>query len=1230
MKFEVFLIFNRRFIILIMILIFITSTATANAAESNITHTESDLNNGISEVNTIYVNPDAEANGDGSMDSPYSSLNNAVKSSVTNTTIILEEGIYKGNSNTQITINNTLTIEGNGNVIIDGENKFSFFKITPKASLTLKNIRFINGYTNDYSQLAMINNNGYLKIDNCSFNTMNSIFGVIFNQKNFLLVNTTISNSKASNLAQVITNLANCTVIDSKLTQTYVYSTMDISATIYNYHNLNITDSQVDEVDSNSQYDEISYTASNIFIKNSLFNSLSIDDAEVIIDNSQINDRASFRNTDIRISQSRFNQLNSIIGLSVHYSNFTAYHTIFNTDISSGYSNLNITYSAVLKNMYGGGKYDNLYAPYNWWGINSGPSLSYFKNYNITYWAVATFEYENESIPVNPTGVFTVGLNKWSDGNNTYKFKVNESIPLRYVSFESQSGKFDTSGKILDKQATNHLTGNTVDGKVYAIVDRQRLVLNVGNSLSDVTYYVSPDGHDGPEDGSREKPFLTLQYAVSKVGNGNTICILGGVNRNPANSDVVIDKNITITGINDPTIVRANSHTMFNVREWGSLTIKNINFQVDSRDYSDSIFHLTGGNLRIVNSTFTSITSEAVIYAEGGVENTGTVTIEDSKFHDIKGSAVRGVSKSVIINTTFEKFTNYYRISGFESYNCIFPLKNSIEIYNSKFKNNNIGIVNLHPFYYSRSTLLGAYSSYFEKYAFYAYVENSLFENNQFGGVNDAYSTSGTGFLIHDDYGSYNGFINNCTFIKNSGPIANANNINNSVFIENTGASYSGQALVKADEIYNSNFIRNTNLYKDGEGALIGEGIASADLILNSSFEYNKAAFGGAVANTKEIHYSVFVNNTAVYGGSDVFSSSGDVDYSTNWWGDNQKPGSDKIFKFLGTLTLSDWIIMSLKYTSNKQITASLMQCINQQGEIQPISNFIHKRQVYFEIENGEISPEITTLNNGAGIAMLNSDFNKDFKAYATVDNQRMEVNVRNTHTEIIITDAVFKGRDNRYSINLVNVNGFKISNQTLVVEIIDENDKKTIFTLLTDDNGHAEFNVDYPVGKYIVNAVYLGNGYFTKSSAIGNIEVVMSPTFLISYNHTYYGKTNRFSAILTGENDKKLNNLTLSFTIFNSKGQSTSYSITDNYGVGEIVFTLDVGEYQVLTEFKGDSWYSYCNSTSHITVNPVNTTLSAPNVTLYGEGNVYSITLKDIYGNLIIDENIYLALTQG
>ena len=98
------------------------------------------------------------------------------------------------------------------------------------------------------------------------------------------------------------------------------------------------------------------------------------------------------------------------------------------------------------------------------------------------------------------------------------------------------------------------------------------------------------------------------------------------------------------------------------------------------------------------------------------------------------------------------------------------------------------------------------------------------------------------------------------------------------------------------------------------------------------------------------------------------------------------------------------------------------------------------------------------------------------------VDNQKMEVNVRNSHTQIIISDASFKGKDNKYTLSLININGFKISNQTLLVEVISDGGESQVFTIITDGEGNAFFNVDYPVGVYRVNVKLMLNTLETAS----------------------------------------------------------------------------------------------------------------------------------------------------
>ena len=1177
---------------------------------------------------TVYVSPDGDDQwGNGSIDSPYSSISYAIGMSSNNSKIILKDGVYKGSLNTNLFVDKDVTIESYSNgVTINGEGKNYFFKIDKGSSVVLNNIKFINGLSDSYIQLGVINNQGKLLVNNSSFDSMKTVMSAFFNEGELTIDNTQIANSKSQNLAQVLTNIGNCTISNSKFTD----SDSNSLNTVYNFKNINIINSQINSISSNTQYDESNYKKASILIQNSTLSTIEFENASCKIFNSNINAKAYFKNMSVYVNESIFRSDSSWTLLSVFNSNFTAQYCVFKPYISTDHSNLNITYSIILDTISGSGRTGYLYAPHNWWGINNGPSFTYFNNNSISDWAIITFEVEDNNLSVGTNSKFITSF-KWYDGNSTTDFKEDEYLPYRPVSFEAQNGRFLYSSGNLANNFTNYLIGNVLDCNVYTIVDNQRLALIIGKGLSAYTYFVSPSGTNSPDCGSLEKPYKSIKYAINQAGNGNTICLLEGTYKNNANSEISVEKNITLVGIGDVTLSRANDKIMFNVREWGSLTIVNAKITIGNDEYHNNVFNVVGGNLTLINCSVHDVKSNAVIYASSGNQNNAIVNIIGSKFSNIVGAAVSGSAKTYVDNSSFEKVSNYYNWRGVESYNTVFSLTSYIEIHNSLFKKNTVGIVNLHPYYYSSSAILGVASSMDYK-GRYAYVVNSTFVDNIFSDMNNYYSSNGIGLDIHDSYGSFDGCIINCTFISNKGKIANVNQVISSSFINNDGQAYGGNPLVDAVSVEDSLFEGNVNQYLDGDGAYIGEGIVCADTIYNSTFINNHASFGGAVSNTKVIHYCVFVNNTARYAGNDVYSSSGDVDYSTNWWGDNQKPSSENIFIFLGNLKLTDWIVMSVESRSAYVIEASLSKIMDEDGAIHDLDYIIPVRPVQFMADGANITPELTfTLNNSAFANISYNPNASDFKVYAKIDNQIMDVDIRNSNTRIIMEDIIVKGNNNKFDLDLINVNGYKISNQTLFVELTDEIGNKQIFDILTNDEGHASFDVDFPTGKYAVVVSYFGNGFFEKANGTAKIEVLMSNTEVISYNHIYYGKNNKFYGILHDENGKNLANYELSFTITDSKGNhNTITAHTDVYGRADVILSLDLGEYDVNVDFLGDSWYKSSSSKSHIVIKPANTVLLVENETLYGVGNVYNITLKDVYGNLIPGENIIVTLTQG
>jgi len=483
-------------------------------------------------------------------------------------------------------------------------------------------------------------------------------------------------------------------------------------------------------------------------------------------------------------------------------------------------------------------------------------------------------------------------------------------------------------------------------------------------------------------------------------------------------------------------------------------------------------------------------------------KNNGNVYVDNITFKNIVGPLIRGGANITINNISAEKCSNIYTYRGMEAYNVCFPVWNYISISNSVFRSNTVGIVNLNPTIYSSSSPLGKnIVGDLSKSTVFAYITNCSFVENNFI-PSDYYASNRIGLgLGRSVYGTCHGEVNNCSFIKNNGRLIEGAVVNNSFFDSNT------VCYVSADLINNSYFYKNDN---SGIGNLDStysyRGIATANEVYYSVFIGNKAAYGGALAGTKIVHYSVFLNNSATYGGNDIFVYDGEVDYSSNWWGSNQKPDGNRIFVHIGSLTLDNWVIMSLDAVTNTHIIAALNKLIDNNGNISSLDKVLPTRDVYFSSDYGIISPLNTSLvNNKADAYVVQNETTADFNVYARIDNQLLDLTLRNNNTQLVMDDVVFYGNNNNYEITLINVNGHRIFNQTLTVVITTPKGEKEYFTLVTDEKGYAKFEVTYPVGVYNISVYYDGNGYFEGCNKSAQITISPSVTYLISYNYTFY-----------------------------------------------------------------------------------------------------------------------------
>lgn len=1178
--------------------------------------------------NYVYVNPSANLSivPDGSQDKPYSSIGEAVNMASDNSTVILMDGIYSSPGDLNIEINKNLVIKSlTGNVTVNGNGQSTFFNIFESKSLILENINFVNGKTTEYSSYyGVIYNKGFLTLSNVEFKNINSFMGVIYNEGDLKVYDSKFSNCVGSNYADMIFNLGGCSVVNSKL----IISYSNKNPAIYNFHNLFVNNSQTFGISSNPNFDVDIFKSITMTVINSKVGQLACNNGTLVVKNTTADAGFRAENSVVNISDVYF-RTSGYSGLSSLFnSDATIKSSYFDSSINIANSNLNITYSVVLGEIYGNGAYaNNVSANYNWWGVNKGPSLKYVKS-DTKYWVVMTFECDESPIKVGTNAEFRATLNKYTDGDSM-KYLDNPSLlPQMSVKFESQNGKFDySSGTLVNGTFSNYLRNNNESSIVYAVINSQRLRLIVGTGLTDYDWYVSPTGHNGFGDGSHDNPYKTLDHTIAKALNGNTIYLLNGTYTNNWNSNLEIVKNLSVVGVGNVILSRENDRNIFIVKEWGSLTLKNLNFTVNLKQYSNELILVKGGNLTVLNSNFYDIRSVGIVSTSNGVQNKGNVYVDNITFKNIVGPLIRGGANITINNISAEKCSNIYTYRGMEAYNVCFPVWNYISISNSVFRSNTVGIVNLNPTIYSSSSSLGKnIVGDLSKSTVFAYITNCSFvENNFIPG--DYYASNRIGLgLGRSVYGTCHGEVNNCSFIKNNGRLIEGAVVNNSFFDSNT------VCYVSADLINNSYFYKNDN---SGIGNLDStysyRGIATANEVYYSVFIGNKAAYGGALAGTKIVHYSVFLNNSATYGGNDIFVYDGEVDYSSNWWGSNQKPDGNRIFVHIGSLTLDNWVIMSLDAVTNTHIIAALNKLIDNNGNISSLDKVLPTRDVYFSSDYGIISPLNTSLvNNKADAYVVQNETTADFNVYARIDNQLLDLTLRNNNTQLIMDDVVVYGNNNNYEITLINVNGHRIFNQTLTVVITTPNGEKEYFTLVTDEKGYAKFELTYPVGVYNISVYYDGNGYFEGCNKSAQITISPSVTYLISYNYTFYGKNVNFYAVLTN-GQVGIVNQSITITIIDSKGGTrTAVITTDSTGRADALLSLDVGKYTIKCEYKGDGWYLPSSSVSYVEIRPVNSTIEVPDVVFYGVGNEYNITLRDEHGTLIRGEYIKVVITQG
>ena len=286
----------------------------------------------------------------------------------------------------------------------------------------------------------------------------------------------------------------------------------------------------------------------------------------------------------------------------------------------------------------------------------------------------------------------------------SYTFYLDD---IRIGSASSVNGFINgTFSKLLDDgKYTVTVSGPLNDNAVV-----KKATANVKIDRDYVDYYVSPDGDDVNNDGSKDKPFKTINKAITEAFAKNiyvNIYLLEGTYSGTGNVNLELTKllgYLNIIGVDGKTIIDGNGKDYaFNFGTTLNVNLKNIIFtNLYNKKYVDLIKGGSGDfTVNIDNCTFEKCNARYLIKTNGEINNvimrdnniassfiSGAISIDNLLFENNSGNGQISSIKKGIYNSTFinnkitAKSTNDYGIISVSNANFVSS--------NNVFENNTV------------------------------------------------------------------------------------------------------------------------------------------------------------------------------------------------------------------------------------------------------------------------------------------------------------------------------------------------------------------------------------------------------------------------------------------------------------------------------------------------------------------------------------------------------------
>ncbi|WP_169805821.1 Ig-like domain-containing protein [Methanobrevibacter curvatus] len=841
------------------------------------------------------------------------------------------------------------------------------------------------------------------------------------------------------------------------------------------------------------------------------------------------------------------NLSNNIILSQVNTSNILSLSTL-NTVVNSP-----VTFSAVLNTTYGvlPGRNIKFYLNGTLIGQSTTNSagVATFKHTftsSGSFAIFASFDGDSSYGAIN-SSVKSVSVDKivpsLSLSSNVGSVSVNSVVVFSAV---LNSGSGVVSGKTVKFYVNGSLVGsNVTNSQGLAVFSRNF------NSVGSFSVVVSFDGdslYSAKDSSSKSIVINAAPVPSSLTINSNnvsgikgalaivdTIYLNSGIFKGINNTNIIINKNVTIIGKPNAIIDCENISYAFSVSYDGSLTLINITI---CNSFSSSV--VNSRNLTVINCKF--------------------LNNHDSD----RGGAIYNYRYATVINSSFDNNSAYY--GGGAIYNNNFDSSNLIVV-GSNFTNN-------------RAEIIPPVYDDYGGGAVYNYKGNTTIKNSNF--FNNIAEVNGG--AINSSYGKLT--IENSSFVGN---VANGNgqyiaqdgggaiynyqysnlSVSNSTFKSNRANNNSGGAIVSSGNISVNECIFEKNVAKSRGGAI--EYARNNATISNSKFVNNSLNSGynyGSAIYSSNDGYMVINNST--------FEGKGELEVIISGYGDHLVIKNSSKVKISTTISLNSNLA---SVAANSVVVFSAV--------LNSSSGAVSGKAVIFYINGSWVGSNLT---NSQGLAVFSRNFSSvgSFGVVASFDGDDLYF-AKNSSVKLVSVGKIVPSLSLSSNVGSVSVNSVVVFSAVLNSGSGVVSGKAVRFYVngslvgsnTTNSQGLAIFSRNFTsVGSFGVVASFDGDSlYSAKNSSVKSVSVgKIVPSLSLSSNvgSVSVNSVVVFSAVLNSGSGV-VSGKTVKFYV---NGSLVGSNITNSQGLAVFSRSFSsVGSFGVVASFDGDSLYSAKNS---------------------------------------------------